>query len=584
MKVSMEILKLENKTRVLIYRLVIVAVLSSIFTFLISRQFFLTKTVTLEMTIQQDFNGVIQMFHQGKKDNGVMDFTEENSVIYPGLKVGIPNKVKINIPYYFPQILRMDFNHNAPGIVRITGLKLSGVNILTQKEIDFCRMSDCSIQKKTPESLELVNGAKDPFILLDTRTLLPVKHLDFYAAGTVFALSFLFLMLFIRWISVLHTAEKLRYADYIFIFAFLLLLLIPAAKINRGKISKTENRTLAKFPVFFDLKENQINSQFGSGFEKYFNDRFFGRDRVIFPYRKLISFSNMIKRKYVGRYVIEGKDDWYFYRLEGSVDNFANRYVLSEKTMKKWLDKLVYFNSWCEKNGIRFYYYIAPDKNRVYGEYFTFATKVRPDSESKIARWVDYIRKNSNLKVIYPLEELNRRKSEGLLYYKNNTHWNHLGAYYGYRVLAETIKKDFPALPLFEAENSWKEENHFCGDLYAMAPEAVKQDPEKYKVPAKMYKHLCQRGHVDEEFRNHKGKHTVLLLKDSFGATLLDYMFPTFRRIYSQHKYYISEAEISILSRPETKPDMIIFEHVGRNLPRVENFLQSTDLLTEKQR
>ena len=77
---------------------------------------------------------------------------------------------------------------------------------------------------------------------------------------------------------------------------------------------------------------------------------------------------------------------------------------------------------------------ILPDKNRVYGEYY-------PDSIKKMAQkgrgeqTYQFLYNKGTIDVIYPLNELLAEKKKNLLYYKNDTHWNPLGAFIAYRQL-----------------------------------------------------------------------------------------------------------------------------------------------------
>ena len=89
-------------------------------------------------------------------------------------------------------------------------------------------------------------------------------------------------------------------------------------------------------------------------------------------------------------------------------------------------------DDWATKNGKTFYYVIAPDKNKIYGENIVNINKIRPDSEGRANQVVKYLKDNTTVKVIYPYEALMNNKDKGLLYYKKDTHWNYFGAYFLY--------------------------------------------------------------------------------------------------------------------------------------------------------
>ena len=97
-------------------------------------------------------------------------------------------------------------------------------------------------------------------------------------------------------------------ADIILVFAFFIFLFIPMMNINTSEMAqaKKENRMLAKYvPLFGD---NGINLNYGKNFETWFNDRFWGRERVIKSFSRLrykILFNNGNSNVFVGN------DGWY---------------------------------------------------------------------------------------------------------------------------------------------------------------------------------------------------------------------------------------------------------------------------------
>ena len=80
------------------------------------------------------------------------------------------------------------------------------------------------------------------------------------------------------------------------------------SNISDAEKSSQENRMLAKFPSL--LLNGQLNKAYGTDFEKWFNDRFAGRDFMQYMYTKLQKTVNSIVKQ--GR-VYLGKDDWCFF-------------------------------------------------------------------------------------------------------------------------------------------------------------------------------------------------------------------------------------------------------------------------------
>ena len=89
---------------------------------------------------------------------------------------------------------------------------------------------------------------------------------------------------------------------------------------------------------------------------------------------------------------------------------------------------------------------------------------------------------SADINVIYPLNVLKKKKSEDMIYYPKDTHWNYLGAYYGYAELMKLIKKDFTDLVAFKPEK-YAEETGGLDDLKHFAPEIKIKDNSIYKQP-----------------------------------------------------------------------------------------------------
>ncbi|NLO71901.1 MAG: hypothetical protein GX102_13340, partial [Porphyromonadaceae bacterium] len=266
--------------------------------------------------------------------------------------------------------------------------------------------------------------------------------------------------------------EKLRLSlpDLILLTAFFALLPLPAAKINKDKISVEENRTLEKFPAL--NAEKQINNNFGTAFETWFNDRFFMRKGLVRLHNSIRKEVNIHKQN---NYILIGKEGWAFCKDNDDVQNYQNLKLFSPEELKHIADYLSSIDNWCNANNIKFYYLIAPDKNKIYGEYYKFVRKIRPDSESRTQQLIRYLNENTKVRVVYPYESLHAAKQNGfLLYFKNDIHWTHLGAYCGYTDLMKLIGRDFEISPItFNKTSTYK---YPRGDANILFPEGVNED------------------------------------------------------------------------------------------------------------
>ena len=522
--------------------------------------------IDVSMTVQLPSSGRIKIFYL-LPDAGY--WQEKNSLVSPKLPGGKVVSVNFKIPVKKLKRMRIDFEHTQRGECTISNLALTGSSTFTLSEsgnqLRISETYDINTWHLEGKSLSLQIGQHDPhFVLSTSHSLKSGKKIDFFLICCVFVLSFMLFSGIGICVQKLLVQKK-DWADLMLATAFCLIICIPAQRIDKSAVSLSENRILAPLPRI-STPEGKINTDFGREFEKYFNDRFRGRGKVLKCYQRLKSFVNGIGRRYaVSDAVVEGKDQWFFYRLENSIRNFQNLDVLTEKEMKEALQVLRAQDAWCKKNNIKFYYFIAPDKNKVYGENMTFVPRINPDSRSRTALWVDYIRKNSDIKVVYPLEELKKQKHKGLLYYKKDTHWNWLGGYFGYNTLIKLVRETFPDLRTFKAEK-FTEEKGRVGDLYCLAPHIVGKETEVYKKPVIEEKFSFPVNYERSyHFKNPEGKGKVWVLRDSFSNVMLAYMFYTFAEVTAHWRFYLSSEDLAEMVKQETS--IFILEHVERNLP-----------------
>lgn len=319
--------------------------------------------------------------------------------------------------------------------------------------------------------------------------------------------------------------------------------------------SLQENRALADYkPIWQDGK---FNHKYNLDFEKWFNDRFFGREYLLSIYYKI---------KYAlaplagNRKVLVGKDGWLFYKMGESLDNFANRLILSPEKMQQGLLYLKAIDAWCRKNDKEFYYVIVPDKNIVYGEYYRFIKKEHKGNYGTAFQFYNYIKENSNIKAIYLYDALMENKDKGLLFYKQDTHWSHLGAYYGYKYLMNLMN-----IPIKSFEF---EEKTFEGNLHRMLGPSILQDTSLYKTLKIKDASLCKSYDINtmnNECFNANGTKNLFMLRDSCGGALLYYFSEHFHKIYAEKIMHTLTPED--LEKIKNDYDIVIFEVVERFIP-----------------
>ena len=96
--------------------------------------------------------------------------------------------------------------------------------------------------------------------------------------------------------------------------------------------------------------------------------------------------------------------------------------------------------------GKEFVLFIAPNKERIYSE--MLPKKYGEPAEMYAAlQLVEYLRENTDIRVVYPYAELMQAKKElpgCIIYNKTDTHWNFVGGYVGARALLGELGISMP--------------------------------------------------------------------------------------------------------------------------------------------
>lgn len=307
-------------------------------------------------------------------------------------------------------------------------------------------------------------------------------------------------------------------------------------------LENTEKRNMAEFPKFC-LKNP---GQFTDEFLKYFEDNFGFR-------YTFMKFASNLKIKLFKTYpksvdakVLKGQEGWLFYKSGNETEDFEGRVPFSREKIKK-IEK----NNkkrFKELSPARFYLFIPPDKTFVYSEFLPKNIQTKENTKnSKITQLLA-----TNLEIIYPKDILIQNKGEGLLYFKTDTHWTYLGAYFGYRELISKIGKDFNIKSLELYEFSKNNYENTMPDLANMVNIGNKNKE-------KSFKYLCR--------KNHKKKSglKVLVFGDSFYEYLNPFLECTFKDVKFVNSNTIIKKDVE-----SYHPDIVILEIVQRNIRQLE--------------
>lgn len=429
----------------------------------------------------------------------------------------------------FPKRLRIDFSNlknENPIIINEVSFKNGKIKI---KDFDKFSLQggDLKIEK---DKLAIYPKEENCQLLYNKKlTFSSVFEIEVELFIIILVLSYLLNYKIANYIANFKTIESKSRIEIIFLTLFFVILFLPMVWIDSSEISQKENRMLAKWKPLLN-EDFRVNYNFGRDVDNFFQDRFFLRDDLIkFYYNQFIINKNLRTKK-----VIKGKDNWLFHGVPSAISMYKRENLFSKENLEYVAKVLSDYDDYCKKNGKKFYFYIAPSKSMVYDEFYSELIKPNKQNTLSLANQLtDYLKENTNVKVIYPQEELKQNKDKGLLYWKTDTHWNEYGAYLGYQILMREINKD---LKLNELKISdFEEVIEKTGDLNKNLPKGLRVKKfEKYKKPIVADdKYYCQKTQDITDIQNCKGylnNKSLLMFRDSFTINLIPYLASTFKK------------------------------------------------------
>lgn len=325
--------------------------------------------------------------------------------------------------------------------------------------------------------------------------------------------------------------------------------------IYQGKYYDTAaNSEDEKAPFPYISLENY--SSFPSEFEKYFSDRL--------PYKKiLVRFNSSVHyylfKQSISKKVLIGEDDWLF--LTSSVNyTYSNSPVLEDDLEKIACNLQNIKNMLAEKN-INFVLLIAPNKETIYPEFLPdyIDISINPTQTDCV---IDYIRKNTDISVVYPKRDLLDAKlkyPDLLLYHKLDTHWNNAGAYIACQSLLSNLGKSMPEISSMELQKI-----SFSGsDLTNIIGMPIKSGTIDYIITSDTdVNTVLDEWDYNNSFKYHNDSKTgtIMVFRDSFSTALAQYLSTEYgTSIYPNINTDINQVD-------EYNPDIVVFEFVERQL------------------
>ena len=248
----------------------------------------------------------------------------------------------------------------------------------------------------------------------------------------ILVLSFALFYKISKYIVEFKTVKNCSKADIFFLALFFIFLFIPMSHINQDKISKAENRTLAKWHSI--IENNKINYQFGKNFENYFNDRYALRYRFIKSYNT--SKIHIDKHYKTSKGYIGNEEYMFLFWRDETLNYYSD---IEVKKIYKYIKSLINITN---KKGIDLYVVIVPIQNDIYSE----KRALYYPQKSKFYKIYDIFKYKEKFEIVYPREQFLKEKKNHQMFYKQDVHYTDYGALVSYNELIKQMQKKYKDL------------------------------------------------------------------------------------------------------------------------------------------
>ncbi len=257
--------------------------------------------------------------------------------------------------------------------------------------------------------------------------------------------------------------------------------------------------------------------------------------------------------------VIIARDGWLFLYGENEIECYQGTNLLDDDTINHYINISNRLKSICDNQGKQVYIYIAPNKSSVYPQYMP-TVDVSTDFR-RIQRLYVRMQEESSMPFLYPLLEELQASTQSQVYYKYDTHWNHIGALYGTNALygAMGMEQTPPSQWITGTMDAEKYELYtYMGIPDSMVTHddveaVIDYRPEVLVDGVNLEKKIC---HTTSTSQNQK---KLCLIGDSFRVNMIPYLSKDFSQCTFAHRDYMSDVTTDIKNA-----DIIVIEAVER--------------------
>ena len=341
--------------------------------------------------------------------------------------------------------------------------------------------------------------------------------------------------------------SKNKIIKIVYIVIFMCALIIPGIWTFVGHLEIVGNETQVDFS---DV--NYMN--FASKADKFMSQKFGFRNDLIQMNSAL--YYNVFNES-SNEEVIAGKDGWLFYKQ--ALDDYIGKNELSDAEIAKIVKILQIMQKNVEKQGAEFVFVSAPNKMEIYDKYMS-GNYLKEKDEGNYERLFSALGNagvnNVDLKALLKLKA---DKSDIFIYYRQDSHWNRLGAAYAYEAIMECVGMDYTEY----SEKEFVIKRNYQSDLYKMLFPMGKEFDENIEMVEEFeFYYMSRFNSTDDiviETANDNRDKSVLMYRDSFGAQIYEFVANDFAEAEFRRDATYDLSDLS-------DKDLVIIELVERNL------------------
>lgn len=242
---------------------------------------------------------------------------------------------------------------------------------------------------------------------------------------------------------------------------------------------------------------------------------------------------------------LAGRRNWLFYLGDDSLKDYQGTNLMMDDELANAAAVLQQLDDVCKAKGIKFAIAYFPNKELVYPEYMpTYETY----PYKRVALFTEYLKQNTSVTVVYPLNELKAAKPYWQVYYKHDTHWNQAGAFIGTQALYEAM--GFETTRLIDLPVTTVARNG--GDLINIGKlsaadytgdvgYSIKYKPD---VTLKNINPNPINNHTTHFSSNGQYDMNFVMLSDSFRGGMADILRKDFTNCFLTHRSQVNDADV----------------------------------------